>query len=126
MQGETKEDLSLTSAVKKARYSYISQKILLQFQPSVDPNDIPYEQIAWWKSIFSYIQPNDYERLHLRRLCNMFKASLKPPPKGKWTEYPHSNHASIEQTINRRMMVMRILREQTLRRCLQRCFKHIT
>ena len=46
MQGETKEDLSLTATTKKARYSYISQKILLQFQPSVDPNDIPYEQIA--------------------------------------------------------------------------------
>ena len=101
MQGETKEDLSLTATIKKARYSYISQKILLQFQPSVDPNDIPYEQIAWWKSIFSYIQPNDYERLHLRRLCNMFKASLKAPPKGVFTEYPHLNHASIDSLFNR-------------------------
>ena len=100
MQGETKEDLP-TATVKKARFSYISEKILLQFQPSVDPNDIPYEQIAWWKSIFSYIQPNDYERLHLRRLCNMFKASLKAPPKGKWTEYPHLNHPSIDSLFNR-------------------------
>ena len=75
VNGETKEDLPPTGTVKKAHCSYISQKILLQFQPSVDPNDIPYEQIAWWKAIFSYIQPNDYERLHLRRLCNMFKAS---------------------------------------------------
>jgi hypothetical protein len=95
VNGETKEDLPSTVTVKKARYSYISQKILLQFQPSVDPNDIPYEQIAWWKDIFSYIQPNDYERLHLRRLCNMFKASLKPPPKGIFTEFPHPNHPNL-------------------------------
>ena len=101
MQGETKEDVPLTNSVKKARYAYISQKILLQFQPSVDPDDIPYEQIAWWKIIFSYIQPNDYERLHLRRLCNMFKASLKAPPKGMFTVYPHPNHASVDSLINR-------------------------
>ena len=98
---ETKEDLPPTGTVKKARYAYISQKILLQFQPSVDPDDIPYEQIAWWKIIFSYIQPNDYERLHLRRLCNMFKTSLKPPPKGMFTEFPHQNHASIDSLFNR-------------------------
>ena len=101
MQGETKEHLPPTDTVKKARYAYISQKILLQFQPSVDPNDIPYEQIAWWKTIFSYIQPNDYERLHLRRLCNMFKASLKPPPKGVFTEFPHPNFTSLWSLMNR-------------------------
>jgi hypothetical protein len=86
---------------KRSRYAYISQKIILQFQPSVDPSDIPYEQIAWWKDIFSYIQPNDYERLHLRRLCNMFKASLKAPPKGMFTVYPHVNHTSIDSLLNR-------------------------
>ena len=81
-QGEKKEDAPpLAPPSETACYAYISQKILLQFQPSVNPDDIPYEQIAWWKMIFSYIQPNDYERLHLRRLCNMFKASLKPLPK---------------------------------------------
>ena len=101
MQGETKEHSPYVHRAKSSRYAYISQKILLQFQPSVNPSDIPYEQIAWWKMIFSYIQPNDYERLHLRRLCNMFKASLKPPPKGKWTEYPHTNHASIDSLFNR-------------------------
>ena len=100
-QGETKDDSPPLVQAKSSRYAYISQKILLQFQPSVNPSDIPYEQIAWWKMIFSYIQPNDYERLHLRRLCNMFKASLKPPPKGKWTEYPHTNHASIDSLFNR-------------------------
>ena len=101
--GGTKVDspLVVIPPSKKARYSYISRKIILQFQPSVDPNDIPYEQIAWWKDIFSYIQPNDYERLHFRRLCNMFKASLKAPPKGKWTEYPHLNHTSIDSLFNR-------------------------
>jgi hypothetical protein len=31
----------------------------------------------------------------------MFKASLKPPPKGKWTEYPHLNHTSIDSLFNR-------------------------
>ena len=51
--------------------------------------------------IFLYIQPNEYERLRLRRLCNMFKASLKAPPKGKWTEYPHSNHTSIDSLMDR-------------------------
>ena len=102
IQGEKKEDAPpLAPPSETACYAYISQKILLQFQPSVNPDDIPYEQIAWWKMIFSYIQPNDYERLHLRRLCNMFKASLKPPPKGKWTEYPHTNHASIDSLFNR-------------------------
>jgi len=101
MQGETKEDSPYVHRAKSSRYAYISQKILLQFQPSVNPSDIPYEQIAWWKRIFSYIQPNDYERLHLRRSCNMFKASLKPPPKGKWTEYPHLNHTSIDSLFNR-------------------------
>ena len=101
IQGEKKVDSPYVHRAKSSRYAYISQKILLQFQPSVNPDDIPYEQIAWWKMIFSYIQPNDYERLHLRRLCNMFKASLKPPPKGKWTEYPHTNHASIDSLFNR-------------------------
>jgi hypothetical protein len=100
-QGETKDDSPPLVQAQRSRYAYISQKILLQFQPSVNPSDIPYEQIAWWEMIFSYIQPNDYERLHLRRLCNMFKASLKPPPKGKWTEYPHTNHASIDSLFNR-------------------------
>ena len=98
LPGETKQD-STPPAVPC--YSYLSQKIILQFQPSIDPNDIPYEQIAWWKVIFSYIQPNDYERLHLRRLCNMFKASLKAPPKGIFTEYPHSNHTSMKSLMDR-------------------------
>ena len=99
--GETKDDSLPFVQAQRSRYAYISHKIIPQFQPSVDPDDIPYEQIAWWKMIFSYIQPNDYERLHLRRLCNMFKAVLKPPPKGKWTEYPHTNHASIDSLFNR-------------------------
>ena len=102
VQGETKKNSSLvSSSSKKARFAYISQIIIPQFQPSVDPDDIPYEQIAWWKDIFSYIQPNDYERLHLRRLCNMFKTSLKAPPKGIFTEFPHPNHASIDSLFNR-------------------------
>ena len=29
------------------------------------------------------------------------KQSLKPPPKGKWTEYPHLNHTSIDSLMNR-------------------------
>ena len=99
--GETKDDSLPFVQAQRSRYAYISHKIIPQFQPSVDPDDIPYEQIAWWKMIFSYIQPNDYERLHLRRLCNMFKAVLKPPPKGKWTEYPHLNHTSIDSLMNR-------------------------
>ena len=37
----------------------------------------------------------------MRRLCNMFKASLKAPPKGVFTEYPHLNHASIDSLFNR-------------------------
>ena len=55
--GETKEDLPPTGTVKKALYSYISEKIRLQFQPSIDPNDIPYEQIiAWWnKDIYVFM-----------------------------------------------------------------------
>ena len=102
VQGETKEDSSLVPpSSKKARFAYISQIIIPQFQPSVDPDDIPYEQIAWWKDIFSYIQPNDYERLHLRRLCNMFKASLKAPPKGVFTEFPHPNFTSLWSLMNR-------------------------
>lgn len=102
LQGETKEDSSLVPpSSKKARFAYISQIIIPQFQPSVDPDDIPYEQIAWWKDIFSYIQPNDYERLHLRRLCNMFKASLKPPPKGIFTEFPHPNYTSLWSLMQR-------------------------
>jgi hypothetical protein len=102
LQGETKEDSSLVPpSSKKARFAYISQIIIPQFQPSVDPVDIPYEQIAWWKDIFSYIQPNDYERLHLRRLCNMFKASLKAPPKGIFTAFPHPNYTSLWSLMNR-------------------------
>jgi hypothetical protein len=31
----------------------------------------------------------------------MFKASLKAPPKGVFTEYPHLNHASIDSLFNR-------------------------
>jgi hypothetical protein len=105
MGGETEDDMPASPHPpppnKRSRFAIISQQIVLQFQPSVDPDDIPYEQIAFWKNIFSYIQPNDYERLHLRRLCNMFKASLKAPPPGKWTEYPHPNHASIDSLFNR-------------------------
>jgi hypothetical protein len=101
-QGGTKQDSStIPPATKRSRYACISAKILLQFQPSIDPLDIPYEQIAWWKDIFSYIQPNDYERLHLRRLCNMFKAALKAPPKGMFTVYPHPNHTSIDSLFDR-------------------------
>ena len=98
MQGETKNN---TPAAQKPRYAKISAKMIVQFQPSVDPNDIPYEQIAWWKDIFSYIQPSDYEKIYLRRLCNMFKASLKPLPKSRFTEFPHPNHTSIDSLMNR-------------------------
>ena len=111
---ETKVDspppvASPASSNKRARYSYISEKIILQFQPSVDPDDIPYEQIRWWKDIFSYIQPNDYERIHLRRLCNMFNASLKEPPKGIFAEFPHVNHASLDSLISRLNELYRVI-----------------
>ena len=112
LQGETKQDSAtpVPPATKKSRYSYISEKIILQFQPSVDPDDIPYEQIAWWKRIFELLAPPHYDptthtdRIHLRCLCNMFNAALKPPPegmKGKWTEFPHPNHPSLESLVAR-------------------------
>ena len=43
VQGETKESSPYVHRSKRSRsvYGYISEKILLQFQPSVDPDDIP-------------------------------------------------------------------------------------
>ena len=66
---------------KRPSMEVLSRRLIVQYppvQPGVDRT--PYHMIAWWKDIFSYIQPNDYERLQLRRQCHMFKASLKPPP----------------------------------------------
>ena len=34
-------------------------------------------------------------------ICNMFKASLKPPPKGVFTEFPHPNFTSLWSLMNR-------------------------
>ena len=42
---------------KKIFHPLARSKIRLQFQPSIDPNDIPYEQIiAWWnKDIYVFM-----------------------------------------------------------------------
>ena len=53
---------------KKTCMEVLSRRLIVQYppvQPGVDRT--PYHMIAWWKDIFSYIQPNDYERLQLRR-----------------------------------------------------------
>ena len=47
------------------------------------------------------LRPCAYERLHLRRLCRLFKDSLQPPPSGCYTEFPHQNHTSVNSLINR-------------------------
>ena len=54
-----------------------------------------------WKYIFDMLRPCAYERLHLRRLCRLFKDSLQPPPSGCYTEFPHQNHTSVNSLINR-------------------------
>jgi hypothetical protein len=69
----------------------------------------PLHLFRWWKRIFELLDPPHYDpnhcdRIHLRCLCNMFNAALKPPPKGmkgKWTEFPHPNHPSLESLIAR-------------------------
>jgi hypothetical protein len=70
----------------------------------------PLHLFRWWKRIFELLDPPHYDptthtdRIHLRCLCNMFNAALKPPPKGmkgKWTEFPHANHPSLESLIAR-------------------------
>ena len=60
-----------------------------------------YEMLAYWKHIFTYLNHNVYERIALRRLCQLFKNSITPPPFGMYTVYPHPNHTSIDSLINR-------------------------
>ena len=96
-------------ASKKPRYDYLSKKMIEQFHPG-DGGQVPYHLIGWWKRIFELLDPPHYDptthtdRIHLRCLCNMFNAALKPPPKGmkgKWTEFPHPNHPSLASLIAR-------------------------
>ena len=108
--GDTKDDTSHAApSSKKPRYDYLSKKMIEQFHPG-DGGQIPYHLIGWWKRIFELLAPPHYDptthtdRIHLRCLCNMFNAALKPPPKGmkgKWTEFPHPNHPSLESLIAR-------------------------
>jgi len=79
----------------------IQQKWVIAYpltKPGVDR--IPYGVIAWWQSVFEYLEHSDYERIHLRRLCHLFKDALQPAPSGLYTVYPHPNYSSLDSLIN--------------------------
>ena len=76
---------------------YLSMRLIVPYHTHAKHDSI----FSFWTEIFSYIDPASTSRIHLRRLCNMFKASLKAPPKGMFTEFPHENHASIDSLFNR-------------------------
>jgi hypothetical protein len=102
------EDTTTSSTAKRSRYyAYLSKKMIVECHPG--DRQEPLHLIRWWKRIFELLDPPHYDpnhcdRIHLRCLCNMFNAALKPPPKGrkgKWTEFPHPNHPSLESLIAR-------------------------
>ena len=61
----------------------------------------PVHLIAYWRDIFAYVDLTVHDNLCLRRMCHLFKDSLKAIPKGMYTEFPHPNHTSVQSLIKR-------------------------
>jgi hypothetical protein len=97
-----------TPPPQRRRLDYLGSKLIEECHPG--DGQEPLHLIRWWKRIFELLDPPHYDptthtdRIHLRCLCNMFNAALKPPPKGrkgKWTEFPHPNHPTLQSLITR-------------------------
>tara|TARA_B110000091_G_scaffold205046_1_gene240373 strand:- start:134 stop:1066 length:933 start_codon:yes stop_codon:yes gene_type:complete len=69
--------------------TYLSTHLFVPYFTTSDGNvKRPEHHIAWWSRIFSFLLPDERDRLHLRFLCRLFRDALKPPP--IWTTFPHS------------------------------------
>ena len=89
-------------------FNYLSSRLIVECHPG--DGQEPLHLIRWWKRIFELLDlplydPNHHiDRTHFRCLCNMFNASLKRMPKdlkGKFTQFPHSNHTSLQSLLRR-------------------------
>ena len=105
MQAHTKDSSTLSPPSQRPRLDNApSQQWIVQYYQPVKTagvDRLPYHLIGWWVIIWEYLNPTQHDRLHLRRLCHLFKDSLKPPPPGIYTEFPHPNHTSLDSLINR-------------------------
>ena len=55
--------------------------------------------LGWWKLIMSYLinSERDYVlRIHLRRLCRLFRDALPPVHQGIYTTFPHPKHQTFK------------------------------
>jgi len=59
----------------------------------------PYELIAWWKVIFSYLGIKKKEQLELRWMCRIFRDALPCIP--LWTSFPHPMYPTLNGLVGR-------------------------
>ena len=97
--GKTKAN---TGSTTPAPVSHPLEKLVEEYIPdSAGQVHVPYHLIAWWRDIFLYLDPSPLSRLHLRRLCNLFRDTIKAPPKGMFTMFPHPNQPSLQSLMIR-------------------------
>ena len=90
-QAETKQpsNETKTTSTTTGPDTYLSSHLLVPYFTTPEgQTKRPEHLIAWWSRIFSFLLPDERDRLHLRFLCRLFRDALKPPP--IWTTFPHS------------------------------------
>jgi len=90
-QGETKTDATgAPNAENDSILAYLSTRLLYPVAAGDTP---PYEPIAWWKIIFSYLGIKKRAQLELRWMCRIFRDALPCLP--LWTSFPHPLYPTL-------------------------------
>jgi hypothetical protein len=76
--------------------TYLSTRLIYPVAADDTP---PYERIAWWKIIFSYLGIKNREQLELRWMCRIFRDALPCLP--LWTSFPHPKYPTLRGLTDR-------------------------
>ena len=61
----------------------------------------PENLIAFWRRIFSFLEPSTQDRRELRYLCRLFRDSLCIPLSWLWTTFPHPKFSTLRKLVAR-------------------------
>ena len=96
-KGETKtESTNSPNAENDSILSLLSPFLVYPVAANESP---PYELIAWWKIIFSYLGVNKRAQLHLRWMCRIFRDAIPALP--LWTSFPHPRYPTFKGLMGR-------------------------
>jgi len=96
-KGETKTDtINSPNAENDSILAYLSTRLIYPVAADDTP---PYERIAWWKIIFSYLGIKKREQLELRWMCRIFRDALPCLP--LWTLFPHPIYQTLKGLADR-------------------------